>query len=614
MDKFFELMTNGTDISVLNMSECKYCSSKYPLYSIEKEQYDKYGFKYTDICPTCNFKSLYSYINDKHLYNRKYSKTGNNIISILSEDFSGEVIEANNYRNSLVDDLGFKYSKEIGPDIFADFFKLYNDFPKPSRLVFHGIENGDYSSHVGTSKNLYLSYCIFAECEDIYYSLNINKSKNVFDSYYILDSSNVYSSHTIGTSHDVSFSRNSVDCSGLLFCSDMNNCKECIFCCNKVNKSYMIYNKQYTKEEYEGIKKGIYEKLGDYNQFNFFKNKFQEFLDQNLVDATININNCEKVKGEATFYSSNSINSYNCNGLSNSINIMTGGDSSNDKSEKILNSVEFGLNNENNIGSFCFGYNTYNVNYCGFISECTNIDYCIELEGCEDCLFCVGLRNKKYCILNKQYTKQEYFKLREEIVNHLKSTGKWGENIPFSSSPFPYNDTLAYDIFKVNKVIYIDGKEEIIDENAIGTVQLLGDSFISDAIYDMGGKEKIKIKWRTKNKEINIPENMEILKTENIASINQVGKDILDKAIICEESARPFRIIKQEFDFLKKKGFPVPRIHQENRIDKIHSDRPKGQMHIGICDNCKQETLTVFKNKPKYKVFCPACYKHFMYA
>lgn len=613
MDKFFDLMIDGTDISIVNMSECKYCSSKYPLYSIEKEQYDKYAFKYTDICPTCNFKSLYSYINDKHLYNRKDSKTGKNLISILSEDYNWEVIDANNYRIQLVDDLWFKYSKEIWPDIFDDFLKLYNDFPKPSRLVFQWVENGDFSSHVGTSKNLYLSYCVFSECEDIYYSLKITDSKNVFDSYHIASSSNIYSSHTIGTSHDVSFSRNSVDCSGLLFCSDMNNCKECIFCCNQVNKSYMVYNKQYTKEEYESIKKWIYEKLWDYNSFKFLKNKFQEFLDQNLSDATINMNNCQKVNGEATFYSFNSVNVFAGTWVSNSANVMIGGDFSDDKWNNIINSLEFWTNCENSICAFSFGYNTYNVNYCGFVSSSSNIDYCFDMEWCEDCLFCVWLRNKKYCILNKQYTKQEYFKLREEIVNHLKYTGKWGENIAFSSSPFPYNDTLSYDIFKVNKVIYSDGKEEIIDENAVWTVNVLWDSFISDAIYDMWWNEKIKIKWRTKNKEINIPENMKILKSENIANINQVWNDILDKTIICEESGRPFRIIKQELDYLKKKWFPIPRVHQENRIDKILSDRPKWQMHVWICDNCHKESLTVFKNKPKYKVFCPACYKQFMY-
>jgi hypothetical protein len=57
----------------------------------------------------------------------------------------------------------------------------------------------------------------------------------------------------------------------------------------------MIYNKEYSKEEYEEIKKNIYEKINDYNQFIFLKYKFQEFLNDNLVDAHINMNNCQKV-------------------------------------------------------------------------------------------------------------------------------------------------------------------------------------------------------------------------------------------------------------------------------------------------------------------------------
>jgi len=57
----------------------------------------------------------------------------------------------------------------------------------------------------------------------------------------------------------------------------------------------MVYNKQYNKNEYEEIKKNIYANLKDYNQFIFFKNKFIEFLNNNLVDASINMNNCQKV-------------------------------------------------------------------------------------------------------------------------------------------------------------------------------------------------------------------------------------------------------------------------------------------------------------------------------
>lgn len=614
MNKLLDLLVKWTDIEIINNSVCKYCTTQYSLYSVEKEQYDKSSFKYSDICPTCIFRLIYSFLNDKHLYNRKDINSWKNIISIISEDYKWEVIEANTYRELLVDDLWFKYWNDFSDDIFDDFIKLYSVFPKASRLVFRGVENWDYSSHVGTSKNLYLSYCVFSECEDVYYSLKITDSKNVFDSYHIASSSNIYSSHTIGTSHDVSFSRNSVDCSWLLFCSDMNNCKECIFCCNQVNKSYMIYNTQYTKEQYESIKKGIYEKLWDYNQFIFLQQKFAEFLDQNLVDWAININNCQKVNGEATFFSNNSVNVYAWNGISNCANIMIWGDFADDKWEKIINSLEFGTNCENSIWSFSFGYNTYNVNFSWFIAESTNLDYCIDLEWCEDCMFCVWLRNKKYCILNKQYTKESYFQKRQEIVNNLKQSWKWWEFIPWTCSPFPYNDTLAYDYFKVNKVIYSDWREETIDSDAIWVVKVKTDDFISDAILDLGWDEKIQIKWRTKNKEINIPENMQVLKTKEIWNIWEINNDILDKAIICEESARPFRIIKKELEYLKKKWFPIPRIHHENRIDKIFSDRPKWQMYVWICDKCSIETLTVFKNKPKYKVYCPACYKQFMYA
>lgn len=614
MNNFLSLLVKWTDIEIVNTSICKYCLADFPLYSLEKEQYDKSGFKYPNSCPTCRFRLLYSFFNDKHLYNRKDKKTWKNIISILSDEYSWEVIEANSYRNLLVDDLWFNYWKEIWSDIFKDFLNLYNDFPKTSRLVFQWVENWDYSSHVGTSKNLYLSYCVFSECEDIYYSLKITDSKNVFDSYAIASSSNVYSSRTIWTSHDVSFSRNSVDCSWLLFCSDMNNCKECIFCCNQVNKSYMVYNKQYSKEEYEKIKKGIYEKLLDYNQFLFLKQKFIEFLDENLIDWLINMNNCQKVNGESIFFSYNCVNVFSWNGLSNCINVFVGWDFAEDKSEKIINSVEFWTNCENTIWSFSFGYNIYNVNFSWFIAISSNIDYCIDLEWCEDCLFCIWLRNKKYCILNKQYEKQDYFKKKQEIIDTLKVSWKWWDFIPFEASPFPYNDTLTYDYFKVNKVIYSDLREEIIDENAIWIVRVFWNDFISDAELDLWWKEKIKIKWRTKNKEINIPENMEILNSNDIPSIEEVWSDIVNKTIICEETGRPFRIIKQELDYLKKKWFPLPRIHQENRIDKMFSDRPTWQMYLWICDKCNNETLSVFKNKPKFKVYCAECYKKFMYS
>jgi CxxC-x17-CxxC domain-containing protein len=325
------------------------------------------------------------------------------------------------------------------------------------------------------------------------------------------------------------------------------------------------------------------------------------------------MNNCQKVNWESTFYSFNCVNTFQATSVNNWINIINGWDFPEDKNINMINSVELWSNCENSIWSFSFGYNTYNVNFSWFIAESTNLDYCIDMESCEDCIFCIWLRNKKYCILNKQYSKEDYFIEKEKIIGDLILSWKWWNFIPFEASPFPYNDTLAYDYFKVNKVIFSDWKEEVIDSNSIWIVKVLWNDFISDAELDLWW-EKIKIKWRTKNKEINIPENMEILNSKNIKNIDEVWDDILKKAIICEETGRPFRIIKQELDYLKKKWFPIPRIHQENRIDKVFSDRPTWQMFTWICDKCEKETLSVFKNKPKHKVYCAECYKNFMYS
>ena len=45
--------------------------------------------------------------------------------------------------------------------------------------------------------------------------------------------------------------------------------------------------------------------------------------------------------------------------------------------------------------------------------ECYDSKFLIDCRNCHDCFGCVNLRNKSFCILNKQYTKEEY----KEIIN-----------------------------------------------------------------------------------------------------------------------------------------------------------------------------------------------------
>jgi hypothetical protein len=65
------------------------------------------------------------------------------------------------------------------------------------------------------------------------------------------------------------------------------------------------------------------------------------------------------------------------------------------------------------------GVNTSNA-YCNaHVSIGSNIYYSYYLENRSYCLGCVGLRNKSFCILNKQYTQEEWFELANKIFEDM---------------------------------------------------------------------------------------------------------------------------------------------------------------------------------------------------
>jgi len=49
-----------------------------------------------------------------------------------------------------------------------------------------------------------------------------------------------------------------------------------------------------------------------------------------------------------------------------------------------------------------------------------NLDYCETVtKDSHDCFGCVGLKHAEYSILNKRYSKDEYFSLKKKIIEHM---------------------------------------------------------------------------------------------------------------------------------------------------------------------------------------------------
>lgn len=85
--------------------------------------------------------------------------------------------------------------------------------------------------------------------------------------------------------------------------------------------------------------------------------------------------------------------------------------------------------------------NCYNCDYLQDSLNCNDCRYGYFLKGCRDCVGCISLHRKQYYILNKPYTKEEYFVKVAEIKDQLRAAGLYGQMwIP---SCFPKQDTVA---------------------------------------------------------------------------------------------------------------------------------------------------------------------------
>jgi len=95
--------------------------------------------------------------------------------------------------------------------------------------------------------------------------------------------------------------------------------------------------------------------------------------------------------------------------------------------------------------------------------------------------------------------------------------------------------------------------------------------------------------------------------------IKDIPDDILNWAIECEVSKKPFKIIKQELEFYRKHNLPIPRRHPDQRhLDRMKLRNPR-KLYDRKCDKCKKDMKTTYApNRPEI-VYCQNCYDKEVY-
>ncbi len=419
---------------------------------------------------------------------------------------------------------------DFSHSFFENFQSFHDIFPFQHLMQFMKVENSEYADALFWAKNTYLSFVIWIDAENIAYSaLCYGNIHNIYNSFLACNnSSNIYSSAGVDTSHNIFYSRFILNSSNAWFSSNLIGCEECIGCDKLENKRYHIGNQAYSKEEYLKKKQRI---LSDKKGFDTYYNYI---LDKKAVNfASTNVN------GEYIIKSSNIENGGWIINFHDSRNVLAG--NGQNWSKNIYDGIDVGLNGSDFYGAMAAGGDGCSNIYCSMqIWSCSHIYYGYFLENCHHCLGCIGLKNQSYCILNKQYTKEEWEVLADEIFASMEVDGTLGEFFPGSLNPFYFNDTLAY----------------MIDE-----------SFTKEEV------EKDGYLWRDEPIRADIPEHMEVIRSTELDPYQgfdtewnwNIDVSILDRVII-DIKGNSYRIVKMEYDFLLRHGLPLPTLHWLDRI------------------------------------------------
>lgn len=413
----------------------------------------------------------------------------------------------------LVRDNFLESGMEYTWDFLSDFSKLFQATPFPMLFWGKWNENGDYADMGWHSKNVYLCF-IYTNCENVCYNYNLKFSTDVYNSACIWDQSQiVYQSLGITKSFKVFYSKGIHDCNNMWFSVDCVGCSECIGCSGLINQSYCIENKIYEKNEY-------FQKKNEYLKHKQnFRDRFRQLPNVDIKVA------CEGVWRSHVVYN-----------IKNGNNVVHSWGAA--AKENFYDVVAWGILRDF-YGVFQGTYFSEHVYCSAHINGSTSIFYSYNLSSCSFCLGCIWLKNKSYCILNKQYTKEERYEIVDEIFSQMERGGTLGEFFPGSMNPFYFNDTAAY---------------------------LIDPSFT---------KEEVIAKWYLRRDEpikVDIPEFMEKVRSTELNQFEKWENDIrtidpsILKKVIIDEQWNSYRIIKMEYDFLVKYGLPLPRKHWLDRM------------------------------------------------
>mgnify|MGYP001604330363 CR=1 FL=1 len=523
------------------MPETKTCTQCKKPFFIEPEDFDFY--KKIDVlapklCPLCRARHRLSFRNERSFYRRACDKCKKVVISMYSPEKPYTVWCHDCWFSDDWNPLDYGRAYTPSRPFMEQFKAVWDSVPKVA-LVYIRSTNSEYTNISADSKNCYMivESSNNENCTHCYW---IQQCRDLVDVSFSHQTELSYESDDCYGCYGISWSRGGHDCRESAFLFDCRGVSNCVGCVNLRNSKYCIFNKPYSKEEYEKELQNF--RLDTNSGVEAFREKFEKFLKTQprkyaeIVQAPNSsgnyIKNAKNCKSCFHCYEAEDCK-YNVHVWRNAKDCMDC-DTTGRNAEMMYNTVNAGMDVSNQI---C----------CRMCWTCSFTEYCYYCFNANNCFGSVGVRKKDYCILNHEYSKEEYQTLREKIVASMKDAGNYGEFFPASVSTFGYNESAAMEQFPLSK-------EEALE---------LGFKWED---FERGTFGKETISWAE------IPD-----------AIGDADQSLVEKIFACIDCKKNYRIIPDEFAFYKKLSVPLPRLCPDCRHARRFQARGPNYLHEGQC-------------------------------
>ncbi len=302
---------------------CKNCRKDFEILKEDLNFYEKMKSPAPNYCPSCRTMRRLAFRNERNLYKRTCSKSGKPIVSLYPENTPFPVYDQHIWRGDDWDamDYGMDYDPER--PFLEQLGELKNKVPRSSLLLINCV-NTEYANNCEDSKNCYLTFAA-QKNEDCLYGRLLYRNKFVVDGAFVADSELCYECIDVRKSYKCFFAESCETSTDLYFCFDMRDCQNCIFSTNLRHKTYHIFNKPVSKEEFEKKKAEIF---SSYSKLEEAKEIFEQEKKKAIVKYSHQVK-CHNSTGDYLFnchdtaFAFDSENSKNCKYIVSILSLCT---------------------------------------------------------------------------------------------------------------------------------------------------------------------------------------------------------------------------------------------------------------------------------------------------